>query len=148
MTPSVLRQPILETIYQLIKKISGRNFYQMREEIYRHFDENSPEVKVVLVKDVVHQMYMAYCLEFDRDDAKYPPGTTTWGKETRLISSIKTMDDFISRIDRHLLTAIMRGIKPKEIDLDVALRVLYGTTRNSKLRDHISGLVNTLQTQL
>jgi uncharacterized LabA/DUF88 family protein len=145
MTPSALRLPILGKIFAIVKDMKGLNFLQMREEIYRDFEEKSPEVKLSLVKDVVHQMYMSGCLNIDKSANKYPPEATRWEREAELDGGITNTQEFIKWIDLHLLKAIKKGIAPKELDLDVALRVLYGTSSMRKLKEHVEKLVRSLE---
>jgi uncharacterized LabA/DUF88 family protein len=134
MTPTEQRPDIIRKCFELFKNLEGHSYNQIKEEIFRFFGEHLQDIKEGYVRDCVHQVYKAGCLQFDPKDKNYHPSVTLWNKRLWLKKDIQSADDLLQRVDRFLLNILYRNVLPVgAVDTKAASRVLYGNYKNQMM---------------
>jgi uncharacterized LabA/DUF88 family protein len=144
MTPTVHRPSIITQFYALINHGPERSLVELKEELHAHFEENSPSIKQQYVHETVHQMFRTKCFDFDLEDSNYPPDTRLWQRKVYLTNDIKDANDLLEKCDRNMINIISYNLKSADdIDREVAARLLYGSTEQKKMLEHVSQLIES-----
>jgi hypothetical protein len=148
MRPTEHRPAIITRFYEIAQKRRGRTLNELKEELHSYFEANAPHIKWQHVHETVHQLFRAYCLEFDKEDSKYPPDVRLWDREAWVLESIRSSDDLINTCDRGLLRKVGKHLDSVEdINREVAARLLYGSKGGRRKVDHVESLIKELANQ-
>jgi uncharacterized LabA/DUF88 family protein len=142
MTPTVHRPSIITQFYALINHGPERSLEELKEELHAYFEDNAPNIKQQYVHEAVYQMFRTKCFEFDLEDSNYPADTKLWQRKVYLTSDIKDAKDLLKKCDINLIRMIGEHLKSVDnIDQKVAARLLYGSTEQQKMLEHVSKLI-------
>ncbi len=142
MTPNEHRPGIILTFYKIYKASEGDSLLELKEKLHEYYEENAPNVKWQYVSEVVHQLFHTYCFDFDQDDSNYPPDVTLWGRRVSLTSDIASATDLLVKCDQQIIKKIARELGANgSVDVEVAVRLLYGSVRGQKMMDYVADLI-------
>ncbi len=145
LTPSEHRARIVLKVYELFRKQpEGENLAHFQDVLVAHFAENHPQIPEKVVIEVLYQLFWAHCFEFDEDDSRYSPDTRLWQRRTTLANDVTSRARMLDKCDQYLLSKIAEKVDGAEnVDLDVAMELLYGRIGNPQMKQHVEQLLTT-----
>ena len=144
MTPTEHRPTIIRKFYEIHTNDPGKSLNELKEELHTYVDEYATDIKHRYVTETIHQLYRSNCLKIDSSDSRYPLNTSFWNRKFSFKSDINGAEELIEKCDRYLLHIISEGIgSMDDINVEVAARLLYGSTKIQKRLGYVSQLIKT-----
>ena len=145
MTPNEHRPTIVLRFFNILQTNPNRSLNAQKEDLHTYFEEAAPQVKYQYIHETVHQLFHTYCFTFDKNDSGYPKDVRLWDRKVELVPSIHKASELLEKCDRGLLQRIGRKMSGvRNIDRQVAARLLYGSIKGQKMLDHVNDLIKAL----
>ncbi len=143
MTPTEYRPTIILKFFEIHNNMpESTSLNAVKEEVHAYYEENAPNVKWQYIHETVHQMFHTRCFKFDMEDSHYPEQVRLWERAVSLSAGINKSADLLTKCDKGLLEKIKQKLgRKKQLDAEVAARLLYGSVKGQKMLDRVNQLI-------
>ena len=140
-TPSKNRPVIVEKLFYLYQKHSGKIYTEIDKKIVKDFHKNCPEIPKAQIIKIQKQILRSDSMHISAEGGKSFP---FWMTNVRLKKSVGSPAILNFNIDTLVVTTIKRELGAERIDPIALSLILYGTSKDPKLIKRAEGLISVV----